>query len=280
MALHSMCIAHRHCWPALRTLARELGFPVDAERWENTRRTVNRHTKTLLTEGLLLIFPHFHINGSQTSNLYRIRYMRLRKMQPQNTTEAGSAFRPMKTKTQAKPKALSVSNVTGGVTLCHGGGDTGVTGGVSSVSPLELNLNVNEVEAEVGGNTERVAAPEKTASGGGVGLKSETGKPSGYWTGIIKRESLEKPEEVGRIYRDAVKAGLLANGASNMIRVRALAMHARLLEVERPGGYVIRKIEQRAWQVLSPEKIKEAVSLLGYPPLTEEQIAKIRTEGE
>lgn len=55
------------CWPSRRTIATECGVSI---------RSVARHTKTLTELGLLAIVERQRENTSQTSNLYRLGYVR------------------------------------------------------------------------------------------------------------------------------------------------------------------------------------------------------------
>lgn len=282
MALHARCIAKRFCWPSLRTLAHDLGYSTESEDWPSVKRTMIRHTQALKQLGLLWMEPRFDAHDSQTSNDYRIKYQNLRRFyQPENVDESkafpGPTRKTLKRGSRDRQTPVTVS--PGGCHQCHRGGDTSVTGGVTSVSPRELNLNSTRTEAEV------LADESKTrtaASGGGLGSNPEfpdnSRKPRGYWTGLITRDLLKRPEYVNAIYHDAVKAGLIKDTQINRIRIVALARQSAFDEQSSAGGILTGRIETKSWNYLHPDRVRDTARILGVT-LTPELMAKIRTPG-
>ena len=286
LALHARCINKPYCWPSLRTLADDLGYSTDPADWPAVKRTMIRHTQALKGLGLLIIAPRFDRHDSQTSNAYRIKYQTLKRdWQKERTGNADTVpGRAPKGRCQvpSDPGGTSgrVPVSPGGCHQCHRGGVISVTGGVSSVSPRELNLNVTRTEAEV-----LAAKPQirTAASGGGFGSYPEfpdnCRKPRGSWTGLITRDLLRQPSEVTTLFNDAVKAGLIIDNQVNRIRIVALARQCvSEANIGSIGGLVVQRIEAGAWNYLHPEKVREAARLLGVT-LTPEQLATIRTAG-
>ncbi len=54
------------CWPAIRTIAREVGL---------SRSTVKRALDDLLARGYLAKEPRYRENGSKSSNLYIVKHI-------------------------------------------------------------------------------------------------------------------------------------------------------------------------------------------------------------
>lgn len=109
--------------------------------------------------------------------------------------------------------------------------------------------------------------PSESKDGDGDEIKnslvqsgSQPLKPTGWWTGYIDAKLLRDREQVAKMYRDAVKSGLIQHTKLNGLRVVALSLQS--LTANNPGGYFVSHVERQSWNYLAPENVIEAARRL------------------
>ena len=231
-ALWHFCAGNRFCWPSHQTIAERVGYA-----WPASRRALQLKLAELQRRGLIVIESAERLDGSTTSNKYRIVWGNLQRTGAVLTRDR--AQRPRSGK--------------------RGGGAQASAGGALRQAPLEMELKRN-------GNP---STPSGSSDGGGDGNRpavnrglpdGRTPNGRGAWTGHIG--DLGERAERLRVFHDAVTAGLLADCAVDRVRFLAATIQARKRPEGMVSGWLIQIVESSNWRRIDPAYIKRAIQQL------------------
>ena len=252
-ALWFFCAGNRFCWPSHQTIAERVGYA-----WPASRRALQLKLAELQRRGLIVIEAAERLDGSTTSNKYRIVWGNLQRIGVVATRDR--AQRPRSGK--------------------RGGGAQASAGGALRQAPLELNWNGIRTpstpsgigEEDGGGGLE--IGDRRTARG-----ERPTPASRGAWTGHIGDLS-ERAERL-RVFHDAVKAGLLTDCPVDRVRFLAATIQARKRPDGMASGWLIQLVESANWRRLDPTYIKRAIQQLADlgVRLTPDERKQLTTDG-